>query len=104
MNINSLIKILPQEKTLITMGGRSQFYVLNDGRALTIHLPKSGEDYEIKEDLVLAVAERYQSLPEKERAMTTQYGSPGWKNCPDMIVAPYVARIIQYVDGLEESP
>jgi len=104
MNINSLIKILPQEKTLITMGGRSQFYVLNDGRTLTIHLPKSGKDYEIKEDLVPAVAERYHSLPAKERAMTTQYENPIWENCPNTVVAPYVARIIQYVDGLEESP
>jgi len=75
-----------------TLGGKSKFTVENINNHLII-TNSSGKKFKVTDDLAEAVLSRYESSPITVRNKTSNYTDPGWRDCPNRIVSPYVARI-----------
>jgi hypothetical protein len=96
MTIADISCKLPATKILTTLGGESQFTVVNQGGAVVI-INSLGKIHTLDDALVAAVFQRYSTLASHRRMMADDYVNPNWPQCPNRIFAPYVARLIDFL-------
>ena len=78
----------------VTLGGRSTFlYSINDG-ILSIQFGKMQNPIIVQNDIIERVRERINNSNENDILMTTNYNRPGWEDCPNNRVCPYVAKLV----------
>ncbi len=96
MTTAEISRKLPTITTLTTLGGESQFTVFNQGSAVVI-VNSSGKVHTLDDALVAAVYQRYSTLAANRKLMAGDYVDPNWPQCPNRIFAPYIARLIDYL-------
>jgi hypothetical protein len=81
---------------LQTFGGHSTFsFDYIDGELFIIS--SQGIRSMVPGQIFLTVLDRYNSLPDNLRTVTTQFGN-NWPGCPDPHLSPWVGRIIHYFE------
>lgn len=88
-------------KTFPILGGRSEFAAQILGQHLEVQL-SSGSRYPVDEVLFCRVLERYMSLAPEHRRKASLYTMPGWVDCPNMVVSPAIAAIIDEFMGSQK--
>ena len=96
MTIADISRKLPATTILATLGGESQFTVVNQGGTVVI-INSSGKTHTLDDALVAAVFQRYNTLAADRQLMAGEYVDPNWQECPNRIFSPYVARVIDYL-------
>jgi hypothetical protein len=96
MKLSTIIRRIPSSIQLPNLGGKSSFEVINNGNKLTIR-NSSGTTLLLNQKLLDAVWCRYQSLPKPKRYQAGQYVPSNWKECPNKIFSPLIARIIAFL-------
>lgn len=92
--LQRLRTIVGDRMTLDTLGGKRKFQALSRGSSLII-IPSSDKQYRVTADIARKVSERFDSLPANQRYRAGQYVRPYWADCPNNILAPYIARILK---------
>ena len=87
--------ILKEEIKIKTLAGRSYITVLTENGEIKIKNSRKNV-YTIDEKLFSVVLLRYNELPDEQKTKTSEYSLPKWEECPEMIIAPYVAALINY--------
>ncbi len=57
----------------------------------------TGNSLMLNQKIVDAVWLRYQSLSKPNRYKAGQYVAPLWKDCPDIVFCPLIARLLAYL-------
>ena len=96
MKLTDIIRKLPLTLNLTTLGGASDFTVVNCGGVVLI-INSSGSYFELDDSIVSTVYKRYTALPVAKRHMASEYVQPKWPTTPNTIFSPYIARIISYI-------
>ena len=96
MTVSDIARKLPITTTLATLGNDSYFTVVNQGGKVII-INSAGTVLTLEDDYVLAVFNRYKTLPKKRRLMAGDYVPPLWSQHRNYKFSPYIARLIDYL-------
>ena len=79
------------------LGGRSKGFraQFNDNDSLRIKVISKGTIYNVSWEHIERCYRRCESLCGKEKFQTSSYEIQKWKDCPDKITMPYVAKLIK---------
>lgn len=81
---------------LRNLGGRKHFrFFYADGSLWIISGP--GRIYQVDDQLFSAVVARYEQLPLNRRSVVVEFNNR-WPECPNQILCPWIARIVQFFD------
>jgi len=94
-----LLQHVAQPLTIPTLGERREItFEFSDGQILLFY--SYGNSFLINEEFFNLVRDQYINLDDNVRDMASSYSQPKWENCPNRVIAPYVAALIHHFRNL----